>query len=69
MPCGLPAASSAAKAVANALSLVQALQGPGHALERRLRDWDRRQLHAGRSMTAWGRQLGDRIMELGAAGH
>jgi len=62
-------AGSAAKAAADALSLAQALQGHGSSLERRLPDWERRQLHAGSSMTAWGRQLGDRIMGLGGTVH
>jgi len=62
-------ACSAARAAANALALARALQGPGNTLDRRLREWERGQLHAGRSMTCWGRQLGDRIMGLGGAAH
>lgn len=55
-------AGGAAKAAANALALAQALQRTELPLERRLQDWEAAQLRAGRAMTDWGRQMGDRIM-------
>lgn len=55
-------AGGAAKAAANALALAQALQRTELPLERRLQDWESAQLRAGRAMTDWGRQMGDRIM-------
>jgi 2-polyprenyl-6-methoxyphenol hydroxylase-like FAD-dependent oxidoreductase len=64
-------AGSTAKAAANALALAQALQGNDQLrdapIEQRLLAWEALQLRAGRAMTASGRHMGDRIMDLGGS--
>lgn len=59
-------AGGAAKAAANAHALALSLQRHGVTLDQCLRDWETSQLRAGRSMTDWGRRMGDRIMGLDA---
>jgi 2-polyprenyl-6-methoxyphenol hydroxylase-like FAD-dependent oxidoreductase len=61
-------AGSTAKAAANALALAQSLQRQDMPIDQRLREWETLQLRAGRSMTDWGRQMGDRIMGLAPSG-
>jgi 2-polyprenyl-6-methoxyphenol hydroxylase-like FAD-dependent oxidoreductase len=56
-------AGSTAKAAANALALAYALDGVSSSnVDAALADWQKSQLHAGASMTAWGIAMGDRIM-------
>lgn len=58
-------AGSTAKAAANALALAEALRRTDIPLAQRLHEWEDGQLRAGRAMTGWGREMGDRIMGLG----
>jgi len=57
-------AGGAAKAAANALALALALRKEDAPLEQGLREWEVSQLRAGRTMTDWGRRMGDQIMGL-----
>lgn len=55
-------AGGAAKAAANALALAQSLQRIDLPIEQRLRTWEVLQLRGGRTMTDWGRRMGNQIM-------
>lgn len=55
-------AGGAAKAAANALALAQSLRRTDLPIEQRLREWEVLQLRGGRTMTDWGRRMGDQIM-------
>jgi len=60
-------AGGAAKAAANALALALALRKDDAPLDHRLQEWEQSQLRAGRTMTDWGRRMGDQIMGLDVA--
>lgn len=60
-------AGGAAKAAANALALALALRKEDGPLDHRLQEWEVSQLRAGRTMTDWGKRMGDQIMGLDVA--
>lgn len=57
-------AGSTAKAAANALSLADGLQRTPFDIDVALANWQTSQLGDGISMTAWGRDIGNRIMKI-----
>lgn len=57
-------AGSTAKAAANALALAQTLARADRPIDASLAEWEVLQLRDGRTMTEWGRRMGDRIMGL-----
>jgi len=56
-------AGSTAKAAANAVALAQALAS-SPSIDESLGEWGRQQVQLGREMTARGRAMGDRIMDI-----